>query len=283
MGLTDAELLSRHVAGDGSAFAELARRHQHRLWAVAVRTLGDRDEAADAVQDALVKAFRKAGDFRGDAAVTTWLHRIVVNTCLDRLRSRSAHLTESLPETDHGISLADPADSLARREGELDVRAALATLPEEQRAALVLVDMLGYSVEEAARMLECAVGTVKSRCARGRARLVPVLAGYGSGRRAPGKGARAGAGSPFDQATKDGNRGRGPRVEPKTPRTSAAPTQREAPASSAGQATNAATSGTDIAGGDRPGEDSPGGDSPGGDSPSGHGPPQPGSTQGPAP
>ena len=65
-------------------------RHRDRLWAVAIRTLGDPEEAADALQDAMISAFRRASSFRGDSAVTTWLHRIVVNACLDRLRRRAA-------------------------------------------------------------------------------------------------------------------------------------------------------------------------------------------------
>ena len=82
----DAELLAAHAAGDPSAFATLVHRHRDRLWAVALRTTGDPDEAADALQDALLKAHRSAASFRGDAQVTTWLHRIVVNACLDRMR-----------------------------------------------------------------------------------------------------------------------------------------------------------------------------------------------------
>src|SRR5215468_4866128 len=85
----DQELLRRHVAGDAEAFGELFRRHRDRLWAVALRTLCDPEEAADALQDAMVSAFRRAGDFRGDSAVTTWLHRIVVNASVDRLRRRN--------------------------------------------------------------------------------------------------------------------------------------------------------------------------------------------------
>ena len=82
--LDDAAVLARHVAGDRDAFGELFRRHRDRLWAVAVRTLGDPEEAADALQDAMVSAYRAAGSFRGDAAVTTWLHRVVVNGCSRR-------------------------------------------------------------------------------------------------------------------------------------------------------------------------------------------------------
>src|SRR5690348_8867691 len=84
--LDDKALLAAHVAGDPDAFGELIRRHRDRLWAVALRTLGDREEAADALQDAMISALRGSDKFRGDSAVTTWLHRIVVNACLDRIR-----------------------------------------------------------------------------------------------------------------------------------------------------------------------------------------------------
>ncbi len=168
---TDADLLAAHVAGDPTAFEEIVRRHRDRLWAVAVRTTGDREEAADALQDALLSAYRRAGGFRGDAAVTTWLHRIVVNACLDRMRRQRSRPTVPMPEREP----ADRRDTHASTETALDVRAALATLPEHQRAALVLVDMHGLSVAEAAAVLEVAEGTVKSRCARGRAALLPLL------------------------------------------------------------------------------------------------------------
>src|ERR1035438_5380565 len=87
---TDGDLLRRHVSGDKEAFGLLFLRHRDRLWAVALRTLADPEEAADALQDAMISAFRRAGDFRGESAVTTWLHRIVVNASLDRLRRRAA-------------------------------------------------------------------------------------------------------------------------------------------------------------------------------------------------
>ena len=171
----DAALLQAHADGDPDAFGELVRRHQGRLWAVALRTLGDREEAADALQDALVSAFRAGrggAAFRGDSAVTTWLHRIVVNACLDRVRRRAARPADPLPEHE---DLPAPRDAIAASLTGLAVDAALRTLPLEQRAALVLVDMYGWSVEEAAQVLECPTGTVKSRCARGRARLLPLL------------------------------------------------------------------------------------------------------------
>ena len=169
---SDADLLAAHCAGDPDAFGELFRRHRDRMWAVAVRTCGDGEIAADAVQDGFLAAFRRADSFRGDAAVTTWLHRIVVNACLDRLRRRRP--TAPLPDYDK-VETADRRDDHASTEVVLDVRAALARLPEGQRVALVLVDMHGLSVAEAAEILGVAEGTVKSRCARGRAALAELL------------------------------------------------------------------------------------------------------------
>ncbi len=182
---SDGELLARHVAGDSAAFGLLVHRHRDRLWAVALRTLGDREEAADALQDALISAFRAAHTFQGRSAVTTWLHRIVVNACLDRARRAASHRTRPLDEQP-GLELVlgqdEGADvSLERHELRRELALALDSLPAEQRAALILVDMHGYPVAEAALMLDVPVGTVKSRCARGRARLLPRIAHLRSG------------------------------------------------------------------------------------------------------
>ena len=169
-----------HVDGDPEAFGQLFARHKDRLWAVAIRTLGDPEEAADALQDAMISAFRRAGSFRGDSAVTTWLHRIVVNAALDRMRRRSSRPTAGTGDEEVLDSLAASQSPLSDPAGatdtQLDVNAALRHLVPDQRAALVLVDMLGYSVADAAAILGVSEGTVKSRAARGRARLVPRLA-----------------------------------------------------------------------------------------------------------
>ena len=173
----DHELLRRHVAGDAEAFGELFRRHRDRLWAVALRTLCDPDEAADALQDAMVSAFRRAGDFRGESAVTTWLHRIVVNASLDRLRRRAARSAlQAGDEQAFEALVAQDGDPARTSDTRLDVNAALRLLPPQQRAALVVVDMLGFSVADAAAILDTSPGTVKSRCARARARLLPYVA-----------------------------------------------------------------------------------------------------------
>ena len=183
---TDLMLMRAHVEGDPDAFGTLFARHRDRLWAVALRTMGNPEDAADGLQDGLIAAYRRAGSFRGDAAVTTWLHRVVVNACLDRLRAARVRRAEPLPDdldeySNRGAlasatdATQDPLDLSVVAERRRRVLAALATLPDEQRAAVVLVDMEGYPVAEVAEMLDCPTGTVKSRCSRGRARLAGLL------------------------------------------------------------------------------------------------------------
>ncbi len=176
---SDQQLLADHVTGDPTAFALIVSRHRSRLWAVALRTMRNPEEAADALQDAYISAFRRAATFRGDAQVTTWLHRIVVNACLDRIRRNRVRAALPLPaDPDRATELSSteqPDDPLIAKELMTDVAAALRQLNADQRAALVLVDMEGYSVAEAAGILGCATGTVKSRCSRGRAGLAPLL------------------------------------------------------------------------------------------------------------
>ncbi|MGW0782305.1 RNA polymerase sigma factor SigM [Streptomyces sp. NPDC002913] len=204
--ISDQDLLAQHVAGEPDAFGELVRRHRDRLWAVAIRTLGDREEAADAVQDALVSAFRAAHTFRGQSAVTTWLHRITVNACLDRARKAASRKTAPVDDAERLDHLLEPHESAEapaeRQDLHRELLAALATLPAEQRAALILVDMQAYPVAEAARILDVPTGTVKSRCARGRARLLPLLTHLRSNRGDSGDG------------TMERNRTRGTSVPP---------------------------------------------------------------------
>lgn len=171
--LSDAALVEAHRGGERDAFTVLFERYKDKMWAVALRTTRDHELAADAVQEGFLAAFRRLESFRGDAQFSTWLHRIVVNSSVDRLRRVKP--TQEWPEYD----IADRRDAHAQTDTRLDVRQALATLPEGQRLCLVLVDMEGLSVAEAAAALGIAAGTVKSRCARGRTALATLL-GAGS-------------------------------------------------------------------------------------------------------
>ena len=167
---SDADLLAAHVAGDRYAFAELIGRHRRHLHRLACRTTRCAEDADDALQDAMLAAHRGAPSFRHDAAVGSWLHRIVVNACLDRLRRARIHPTA--PLEDDGATVADRTSQV---ETAMVVRRALMRLPVDQRAAVLAVDMLGFSVADAAARLGVPEGTVKSRCARARARLAVLL------------------------------------------------------------------------------------------------------------
>jgi RNA polymerase sigma-70 factor (ECF subfamily) len=167
---SDAELLAAHAAGDPYAFEELFYRHHRQLYRLAMVTSRNPEDAADALQDAMLKAHRSARNFRHDSAVSSWLYRIVMNACLDRLRRHKTYPTTALD--DAACHVGDPTP---RVETAIVVERALMRLPVEQRAAVVAVDMQGYSVAETARMLGIAEGTVKSRCARARAKLAEAL------------------------------------------------------------------------------------------------------------
>jgi RNA polymerase sigma-70 factor, ECF subfamily len=170
---TDKQLLNRHVAGDKEAFGVLFRRHRDRMHAVATGIVGQ--DADDALHDGMISAYRKAGQFHGDSAVTTWLHRIVVNACLDLVRRRPL-VAEGSDEPTSG------AWRIRQARQRIDIDQQWDVLSPGQKACLVLVHMMGYSFHEAAKILCVSEGTLKSRCARGRHRLGCRLHGYDKAR-----------------------------------------------------------------------------------------------------
>lgn len=170
----DVELLARVVEGDHEAFTQIMRDHEDRVFSVCLRIMGDRDQALDATQETFLTTFRKADQFKGNAALGTWIYRIAVNTCYDLLRKQKRRKTDPMPEhldpTDH--SAEEEVDSAALRP---EIRSALATLPEDFRAAVVLSDIEGMGLPEVAEILGIPVGTVKSRVFRGRRLLAKEL------------------------------------------------------------------------------------------------------------
>ena len=175
------DLMTMVKAGDRGAFDELMRRHEDRVFAICLRILRQREAALDAVQDTFLTVFRKAGQFRGESAFSTWVYRVAVNTCYDQIRKTKRRRTDPLPETH------DPADPSAEEAIESvglrpDLNAALAQIPSEFRAAIVLVDVEGLSVAESAAILEVAEGTIKSRLHRGRRQLAEILGNPGDWR-----------------------------------------------------------------------------------------------------
>lgn len=175
---TDERLVRRFQEGSADAFEVLVQRHGTRVYNLCLRILGDPEEAADASQETFLAALRKLDTFRGDAAFTTWLHRVAVNACYDSLRrKRRRPLLQMV--TDEGAERPEPSVPVPdHAEGvvlSIDVARALMEVPEEFRVVLVLADVQDLPYDEIAGILEIPVGTVKSRVFRGRAALGRAL------------------------------------------------------------------------------------------------------------
>jgi RNA polymerase sigma-70 factor, ECF subfamily len=193
--LAEPALVEAARRGDLDAFNRLVESYQRLAYNVALRTVGQPDEAADATQDAFVAAFRGIRSLRGEA-FRPWLLRIVVNTCYDQLRRQRRQAAASLelltrPEQAAPLEPPDPGrgpelTALDHETGER-IHQALERLPYEQRLVAVLCDVQELSYEEAAAVLEVPVGTIRSRLSRARARLRDELSRGGE---LPGAGRR---------------------------------------------------------------------------------------------
>ena len=173
----DAPLVDRALRGDTTAFGELMQRHERTTYNLALRVCSDPEDARDATQDAFLTVFRKLGSFRGDSAFSTWLHRVTVNASLDLLRKKRRTPVVALADDDDRAptiepSMPDHADDVT---AGIDAAAALAGVPEEFRAVIVLHDVLDLPYDEVARVLEIPIGTVRSRLHRGRLALGRAL------------------------------------------------------------------------------------------------------------
>jgi RNA polymerase sigma-70 factor (ECF subfamily) len=184
----ESALLARLRAGDDTAYEELLRTYSPRLLAVARRIVGGDEEARDVIQEAFLNAFRSLNNFHGDARLSTWLHRIVVNSALMKLRTRKRRPEESIEPllpafladghyAEKFSSWGDQADAiLSRAETQELVRRKIDELPESFRTVLVLRDIEGLDTEETARVLETTPNAVKIRLHRARAALRTLLA-----------------------------------------------------------------------------------------------------------
>ncbi len=170
----DIELIDRYLAGDIDAFNEIVAAHEDRVFAICLRMLRDREAALDATQDTFLTVFRKADRYKAQAAFSTWLHRVTVNTCYDHLRREKRTRADRIPESYDPVDpqASDPFDAVDVRQ---DIEFALAQLSIEFRAAIVLVDLEGMSLEQAGDTLGVPTGTIKSRLFRGRSRLAQSL------------------------------------------------------------------------------------------------------------
>ena len=195
----DEDLVRRAVGGEVSAFGALVERHERRVYNLALRMTGREEDARDATQDAFLTALRKLSTYRGDAAFTTWLHRVTVNACYDLLRKRrrapalehdAGTVPEPPPEPDHG----DDVDL------SVDVRRALLEVPEDYRVVMLLHDVHDLPYEEVAAIVGVPVGTVKSRLHRGRVALARIM-GITPGRERPSR-ERPGVREPSDETSR---------------------------------------------------------------------------------
>ncbi|ANY05489.1 RNA polymerase sigma factor [Pseudonocardia sp. HH130630-07] len=166
----EAELVARAQDGDVHAFAELAARHQDALFRVAVRVLGHRADAEDALQEALIDAWRRIGTFRGEAAFSTWMYRIVTNRCTALVRR--ARRTEPLPPEDALVAVSGSPERAAEVDAELTaLSGALAELPEEQRTSWVLRELEGLGYAEISQITGATETAVRGRIHRARTAL----------------------------------------------------------------------------------------------------------------
>jgi RNA polymerase sigma-70 factor, ECF subfamily len=170
--LSDVELVRRATSGDKRALDVLVERHSPRVNRLAAQILGDLEEARDAAQESLVKLCTRLRQFRGEAQFATWLHRLVVNTCRDRLACQRVRRTEPLPLDDRPAGdESDPSRAALLTDLRRDLADALSRLSPTQRLAFVLRDSMGLSYEEISRVASIPVGTAKCYVHRARARL----------------------------------------------------------------------------------------------------------------
>ena len=165
-----AEFVSRLRAGDRGAFEELVRTHQHRIYALALRMLGNAAQAQDVAQEALLRAHRGLAEFRGEARLSTWLYAIASRLCLNRLAGSERRLARYGEETLTRLPDGRPGPDLTLERGVIEeaIHRAIGELAEERRIVVILRDVEGLAYEEIAEALELPVGTVRSRLHRAR-------------------------------------------------------------------------------------------------------------------
>lgn len=173
---TDLELAAQSAAGDVAAFERLYELHRRRVYSLCLRMLGNATDAEDMTQEVFLQVFRKIGTFRGEAAFTTWLHRLVVNQVLMHWRKQGVRLEETTEEGDMSeVARPRPLPMLDR----IALEQAIRKLPPGYRLVFLLHDVEGYEHEEIAAMLGCSVGTSKSQLHKARLKLRHLLRGGG--------------------------------------------------------------------------------------------------------
>lgn len=174
--MNEEKLIQRAAKGDAAAFNELLGQHERRMYAVCLRMCGNREDAQDCLQEAMLRVYRAISGFKGQSSFSTWVYRVTMNACLDELRRKKNKPSASLDGLlDAGWSPADESDTPEKHamnsERRKLIRQTISELPEDMRSAVVLRDIQGFSYDEIARMLDISVGTIKSRISRGREKL----------------------------------------------------------------------------------------------------------------
>lgn len=177
---TDEALVERCRRGELGAFEEMYNRHAAKLYNLAHRMLGNAADAEDAVQDTFLLAHRRLDSFRGEAALGTWLYRLAVNQCLDRLRSRAGREAQATDSLDKPASTWQPAGRADSPVERMDLKRAIARLPEGSRSVFVLHDVEGLEHREIGKLLGISEGTSKSQLHKARLRLREMLKGVRS-------------------------------------------------------------------------------------------------------
>ena len=183
MQLDENKLILRASGGDPSAFNQLMGMHEKRMYAVALRMCGNREDAQDCLQEAMLRVYRAIGGFKGQSSFGTWVYRITMNTCLDELRRKKNKQNVSFDNLlDQGWSPADDSASPEKKVMQIEMRKSISSsiqeLPEDMRSAIIMRDIHGYSYDEIADMLGVNVGTIKSRISRGREKLREKLSNF---------------------------------------------------------------------------------------------------------
>ncbi len=174
--MDDAQLIERSRHGDPGAYDQIVGAYQDRIYSLAYRITGNREDAWDAAQEAFLKAYRHLRTFRGSSAFSTWLHRIAVNAALDIVRRRP-HQPPVPFEMELSDSAAnDPGERVVQHDVQQRIHRAIAGLPLDQRTAIVLRELHGHSYDEIAATLQIPLGTVRSRISRARETLRGALA-----------------------------------------------------------------------------------------------------------
>jgi len=176
--LTDSELVDKATNGDHRALDALVERYSPRVNRLASQLMGDLEEAKDAAQESLVKVCTRLKQFRGEAQFATWLHRLVVNTCRDRMAFQRVRRAEPLELDEHATDGTDPSNLAVLTDLRRDLAYALSRLSNDQRIAVVLRDSFGMSYKEISRVARMPVGTAKCYVHRARAKLRTLLEEY---------------------------------------------------------------------------------------------------------